>query len=1338
MSEDEVRPPPELVSISVLSELNRRQDEDVDSAVANVLGQLASAVSAVRVLFVPIRQSNDGMSVKEWASATALPIAPSIDVQIRALVDQVQECVSEGNPIALGNAADPAAHAATLIAKGEATGVQFSVVLVGVGEALALFEFEQDGIKPDDLLIQRLAPALEGILTALDRAAKHRQQATQAAGWKATVEELQGLMSALPDIISEVDTEGRLTFVHAAAVDEFAGEPQSAVGKLLEEEVPPSVARERREMMAALERGEAPKVQVYKRVLSRGERFYNVRSFRRAGSALDPRPRYVFVSRDVTAETQRQIVLDRLSEVARATSDLVIVTDHEQRIEYVNDAFEKLTEFTLADVIGKKPGAVLQNKNTDEGTVAQLRSALRAGKPIRAEILNASKSGNEYWLDMRIQPIFDDDGKVVRFIAVETDISDRKLRAIEAAQQSKQIKMFVSQMTGAIEALDDAFVIFDEQDRMIMCNQQFRLLVAEFCPDEFQACAAGQLERSAVSGTILPIERPLDFAKSSDIDDAGTCLRIEKELADGRIFRVVQTRLAEGQVMSVMTDITQIRTAERQLRHIIDGAQVGTWEKSLIDGSITVSRRWADLLGYDLNELSPMTADRFEALLHPDDRAKLMTPSADQFAGADAKFELEFQMQHKRGHWVSILSRGSVSERDREGRATVLSGVHSDISELKASEQRLLDLIEGAQAGTWEWDLESGHQEFNDFWAEMLGYSKAELPSITYEGWRDLVHPDDIVETELGIDRCILGETPAYNAEYRLRHRDGHLIWVMDNGRVVRRNSSGAATFMAGIQIDITVQKSREQALENARAELERALGERDRAEQRISDIASFSGDWIWETDHRMRFTYLSNEVPFFDGKPKQSILGMTYHEWIASYPQCIASANWEWLREQQDAHEPYRNFVFRAPTFDPLAEKWYRISASPKFNSNGAFLGYHGVGSEVTEIVSAKARAETANQTKSMFLANMSHEIRTPLNGVLGMAELLEMSLEDPDHKRMIGTIRESGEALLTILNDILDMSKVEAGRMEFESAPFSPIKIGERVSELHGLQASEKGLNFEVLYGSRVDALRLGDAHRVRQILHNLVSNSIKFTEKGSVTVKIAGKKDRPLIIEVTDTGIGMTSEQVAAIYEEFSQADPSMTRRFGGTGLGMAISRKLVQMMGGEIQVESTLGKGTFTRVTLPLLMGPEDQAFSAPTQSESTRLDGLRILVADDNKTNCDVLERMLLQQGAMVTIVHDGFAAIQAWQLGKFNVILMDIAMPIMDGVTALHRIREKEEAAKIDPIPVIAISANAMSHQIAQYAVEGFDTHVAKPVKMSDLTKAIRYCVNSPVSVRRS
>lgn len=1331
MSKLQVRLSVDSLTISVLSELNRRPDQDVHSAVSDALGQLGLALGAVRVQFVKIAQSDDKMSVAEWASETAPAQKLPTDALIRALGARTPSFFAGNAPLVIGSDAVLPADLAGILDMADWTGRPFAIVPVRGGEAVALFAWEKDGERPGAVGLARLAPVMEGILAALDRAAERRRQADKTATEKSRLEDLQATLKTLPDIISEVDSDGRFTFVQAALIDEFTGDAEAAIGKLLEDQLPPAAALERREMMTALDRGKQPGVQIYKRTLKRGDRVYNVRAFRREGTAVDPRPRYVFVSRDVTFETEQRSALERLSEVARATSDLVVVTDHEERIEYVNDAFEKLTGHTLAEVIGKRPGPLLQNKNVDQKTITQIRNALSAGKPVRAEIVNHSKTGKEYWLDMRIQPIFDDAGALVRFIAVETDISDRKRRAIEAAEQAKQIQTVIAQMTGAMEALDDAFVVFDNRDRLVLCNQQFRTLVAKLCPSEIGKIADGTLKRLAVAGKILPVETPDDLAESSADESAPSCLRMERELSDGRIFRIVQTRLADGQLMAMITDITQIKLAERHLRQVMDGAQVGTWERSLVDGSLHVNSRWADLLGYDLDELSPMTTETYESFVHPEDLPDLVTPTPDRFPAEAAHFEMEFRMRHKRGHWVWILSRGSVAQRDEQGNATVLSGVHSDVSALKAAEQRLLDLIEGAQAGTWEWDLVSGQQDFNDRWAEMLGYTKEEIPSITYEAWRERVHPDDIDSAELGVNRCIAGESPSYNAEYRLRHKNGHMIWVMDNGRVIRRKSSGEATFMAGIQIDITAQKTREEALENARAELEQALAERDRAEQKFADISSFTGDWVWEMDRDMRFTYVSKQEPYNDGELNECILGKTRDEWLAPFPHSVASADWAWLRAKKNAHEPFRNFLFRAPTKDPHVEKWYRISATPKFSVTGEFIGYHGVGSEVSEIVRAKARAETANQTKSMFLANMSHEIRTPLNGVLGMAELLEMSLEDEDHKRMIGTIRESGEALLTILNDILDMSKIEAGKLEFESAPFRPSELGERMEDLHGLQAAEKGLTFEVLLGSGADLPRVGDSYRVRQVLHNLVSNSLKFTEKGSVTVKITGKKDQPLSIEVKDTGIGMSPVQIARIHEEFSQADTSVTRRFGGTGLGMAITRKLVLMMQGQIDVESVPGEGTLILVTLPLPIGSDQRRIELPPEAETTRLDGLRILVADDNKTNCDVLERMLVLQGAQVTVANDGLAAVQSWEPGKFDAILMDIAMPKMDGITALHRIRDLEDAAKANPIPIIAVTANAMAHQVAQYAIEGFDTHVAKPVKLANLAKAIRYCVNA-------
>ncbi len=651
---------------------------------------------------------------------------------------------------------------------------------------------------------------------------------------------------------------------------------------------------------------------------------------------------------------------------------------------------------------------------------------------------------------------------------------------------------------------------------------------------------------------------------------------------------------------------------------------------------------------------------------------------------------------------------------------------------LLLAERRLRDVIEGAQVGTWTWDFDAVGQIVNDVWAAMLGYDLQEMSTITYETWSTLIHPDDKDWVEEELRRCTSGLDDSYEAEYRMRHRNGHWIWVLDRARVVRRKADGSPKVMAGIQIEISELKSREAALIRAKAELEKALAQRANAEQRFSDIAAVTDGWLWEQDQDLRFTYLSGTDHVEQlGLTGDTVVGKTRREWLAGHPEVRSSADWDIVLNAQRDRLPFRNFVYRAPNAPDGEERWFRISGQPVFDQAGVFLGYRGVGSDVTELYLAKARAEEASRTKSMFLANMSHEIRTPMNGVLGMAEVLEAALTDPEHKRMIGTIRKSGETLLNILNDILDMSKIEAGKMELEDVAFSPVDLAERVEDLHRLMAEEKGLDFEVLVSTGADTRRRGDPFRVQQILHNLVSNAIKFTDRGEVAVEVSGRPGRPLTLEVRDTGIGMTVQEIERLHEEFRQADSSVTRRFGGTGLGMSITRTLVQRMGGEIEVKSSPGAGTIVRVTLPLPVteaAPEAPR-SQPVRAEEGRLDGLRILAADDNGTNRSVLELMLTRCGAQVTTVDDGLQAVNAWGPGKFDAVLLDIAMPVMDGKGALEAIRAMEAASGSGRVPIIAVTANAMSHQIVEYLIWGFDSCVSKPLTMGDVTKAIRALV---------
>lgn len=656
--------------------------------------------------------------------------------------------------------------------------------------------------------------------------------------------------------------------------------------------------------------------------------------------------------------------------------------------------------------------------------------------------------------------------------------------------------------------------------------------------------------------------------------------------------------------------------------------------------------------------------------------------------------------------------------------------VHDDVTELKLAEQRLFNIVTGARVCVWEWNVVTGAHSVNENWARLLGYTLAELEPVSYATWRDRVHPDDLAGVERLFDRILVDDSVLYRTEYRLRHRDGHWVWVLDEGRALVRNDEGRAELVSGSQVDISEQKARETALAALTADLEHSSAERAKSERRLSDIVSVSDGWLWEMDAECRYILVLDGQFFNDGGvPASGLYGLTQEQWLAAHPDMLPGIAWDVILDALRDRAPFRDFVYRAPKSTDGVVRWRRMTGTPIFDEEGRFTGYRGVGSDVTELYLAKARAEEASRTKSMFLANMSHEIRTPLNGVLGMAEVLEGSLTKPDQRRMIGTIRRSGEALLTILNDILDMSKIEAGKMELEQLAFSPADIAERVEDLHRLAAEEKGLAFEVLLGNGVELPRLGDPYRVQQILHNLIGNAIKFTDHGSVRVKIAGRGDQPLSIEVRDTGIGMTPGQLLRIHDEFSQADSSMTRRFGGTGLGMAITRSLVDSMQGEIRVSSELGKGSCFVVTLPLAAAAVVVEKPPEPPQVQGDLKGVRILVADDNETNRVVLEMMLTQLGAEVVLANDGAAALRAWKPGQFDCILLDITMPGMSGPAALKKIRALEEEQRLDPVPVIAATANVMAHQVADYLAMGFDSCVKKPINSAALAHAIRTLV---------
>jgi signal transduction histidine kinase/ActR/RegA family two-component response regulator len=373
---------------------------------------------------------------------------------------------------------------------------------------------------------------------------------------------------------------------------------------------------------------------------------------------------------------------------------------------------------------------------------------------------------------------------------------------------------------------------------------------------------------------------------------------------------------------------------------------------------------------------------------------------------------------------------------------------------------------------------------------------------------------------------------------------------------------------------------------------------------------------------------------------------------------------------------------------------------------------------------------AEVANRAKSEFLAVISHEIRTPLNGMLGMAQAMALSPLPRAQRERLRVLGESGEALLTIVDDLLDLARIEAGGLTLVSADFDLPAVLESVRCAYAAEAARKGLTFSLAIDPKAAGRYRGDAARLRQILSALVSNALKFTHRGEVSLSLLATS-RGVRCEVRDSGIGIAADRVPGLFETFAQADSSMTRRYGGAGLGLALCQKLSKAMGGEILVESAPGAGSTFALVLPL---PPCLAPTAEARQEMTAVADrhVRILAAEDNPVNQMVLRTLLSQLGLDPVIVENGAEAVQAWEAGDWDLILMDVQMPLMDGLSATRAIRAREAQLGRAPVPIIAVTANAMIHQVAGYRAAGMTEVISKPINVEALFSAMIAAIARP------
>ena len=837
----------------------------------------------------------------------------------------------------------------------------------------------------------------------------------------------------------------------------------------------------------------------------------------------------------------------------------------------------------------------------------------------------------------------------------------------------------------------------------------FSVLTDLYTPED-QAKFTQGLRRALSEGQGFELELQLRSAERgvSHVQCRCACTRGENGDLEA-IVGVFQNITHQKQILTSVTD------SEIKYRLLADHMSDAVARINLDGTAGYISPAIEKILGYRPEEIKLQALDRF---VHPDDSAILRQNLVELVQG-QRDITLECRALHKDGHVVWVEARASLALGDGPGAANIVVVIR-DISERRATQEAVAQslaryrlLTENSRDAVIQYDAQGQLQYASPAFFIMLGYETCVL---TGERVERFLHPDDIDCARKAFADA-LTEGAAVRAQYRLFHKDGRLVWVEAGPMVVRDPVTGVPIGATDVLRDITDRK--------------RAEAELEKTQYQYRLLADNAADIISRAAPDGRQIYMSPSVKTVLGYEPEELVGLKSYEFIHPDDHDRIAKEFARYAAAGPDSEPAR-VEFRAIRKDG-AVRWLESHSRADFDEHGRVVEFHDISRDVTDrklleeaLEQARAAAEVAMATKAEFISNVSHELRTPLTSILGFSAMLSQEEALSERARLlIDRVNQSGQALLAQVDDILDFSKLESGLISLDARPTDLRSIlGGAVSMLE-VQASKKDLALGFVEMTELPDLGLIDEGRLRQVLLNLISNAVKFTSAGTVELKAHYDFARSrLRCEVTDTGPGIPEDRLERLFKRFSQVDASTTRLFGGTGLGLAICKGLVDAMGGEIGVSTTVGRGSCFWIDLPCPpAGLGAQLEGEADAGDEPDLSGLRLLVVDDHAVNRELV-RLILEPFALeISEAASGAEAIAILDQCAFDVVLMDIRMPDMNGIQAAERIRAREGPNR--EVCILAFSADAVSATVEDGWSGIFDGSIAKPFVISDIVSTI-------------